>query len=98
MLQVSKAGEETRLGSASMFQGWGKTNVFASLNTDEQATPAPAPSFFGASGPMGGGSSGGGGGGGGVGKGPGSHKKSGGGGGGNNSKKQHYHGRSSSHF
>ncbi|XP_050088328.1 eukaryotic translation initiation factor 4 gamma 3-like [Anopheles aquasalis] len=100
-LSVAKAGEETRLGSASMFQGWGKTNVFASLNTDEQATPAPAPSFFGASGPMGGGSSsGGGGGGGGGGKGPGSHKKSGGGGGGggNNSKKQHYHGRSSSHF
>lgn len=81
-----------------MFQGWGKTNVFASLNADEQpgagsSTAAPAPSFFGASGPMGEGNRGGGGGGGG-GKGPGSHKK----GGGNNSKKQPYHGRNSSHI
>ncbi|XP_052869687.1 eukaryotic translation initiation factor 4 gamma 1-like [Anopheles cruzii] len=94
-ISVSKAAEETRLGSASMFQSWGKTNVFASLNTGDQAAavPAPTPSFFGASGPMGGGGKGSGG----------SHKKSGGGGGGgggggNNSKKQHYHGRSSSHF
>ncbi|KFB39106.1 hypothetical protein ZHAS_00006433 [Anopheles sinensis] len=97
-ISVPKPGEETRLGSASMFQGWGKTNVFASLNADEQpgagsSTAAPAPSFFGASGPMGEGNRGGGGGGGG-GKGPGSHKK----GGGNNSKKQPYHGRNSSHI
>ncbi|XP_049283601.1 eukaryotic translation initiation factor 4 gamma 1-like [Anopheles funestus] len=93
-LPVTKAPGETRLGSASMFQGWGNTNnVFAALNTEDST--APPPSFFGASGPMGGGSSGGSGSGTGSGSGPKPNKKGGGGGGGNNSKK-HYQGRSSS--
>uniref|UniRef100_A0A182WHC8 MIF4G domain-containing protein n=1 Tax=Anopheles minimus TaxID=112268 RepID=A0A182WHC8_9DIPT len=97
-LTVSTPAGETRLGSASMFQDWGKpNNVFAYLHTEDSA--APQPSYFGASGPMGGGGSSGGSGSG-SGSGPKSSNKKGGGGGGgggNNSKK-HYQGRSSSYF
>ncbi|XP_058452244.1 eukaryotic translation initiation factor 4 gamma 3-like [Malaya genurostris] len=103
---TQKSPEVTRLGSASMFQGWGKNNAFASL-TDDQQQSTPAPSFFGSgglgassnssqsSGGGGGGSRGGGGGGYGSG-----NKKSGGGGGGGGGggKKQLYHGRNSSRF
>ncbi|XP_052898948.1 eukaryotic translation initiation factor 4 gamma 3-like [Anopheles moucheti] len=94
-LAVSKPPGETRLGSASMFQGWNKTtNVFASLNSEDAA--AQPPSFFGASGPMGGGGSSGSSG---SGSGPKSNnKKGGGGGGGGNNSKKHYQGRSSSYF
>ncbi|XP_058825642.1 eukaryotic translation initiation factor 4 gamma 3-like isoform X2 [Topomyia yanbarensis] len=98
---TQKSPEVTRLGSASMFQGWGKNNAFASLTDDQQQSAAP-PSFFGSgglggSGPSNSQSSGGGGvgskGGGGGGYG-GGNKKSGGNGG----KKQLYHGRNSSRF
>ncbi|XP_053697907.1 eukaryotic translation initiation factor 4 gamma 1-like [Sabethes cyaneus] len=92
---TQKSPEVTRLGSASMFQGWGQNNAFASLPDDQHQSAGP-PSFFGAGGlgsssqSTGGSSKGGGGGGYGGG-----NKKSGGGGGG---KKQLYHGRNSSRF
>lgn len=95
-----KSPDVTRLGSASMFQGWGKNNAFASLTDDqqkEQQSAVPPPSFFGSSGPGGSKGSGGGGGYGGG------NKKSGGGGGGGggrggDGKKSYYHGRNSSRF
>lgn len=99
---TQKSSEVTRLGSASMFQGWGKNNAFASLNEDQQqqqpqsSSGSGPPSFFG-SGGLGGGSSGGhSSGGGGSSKGGGGYgggnKKSGGG------KKSVYNGRNSSRF
>ncbi|XP_055541064.1 eukaryotic translation initiation factor 4 gamma 1-like [Wyeomyia smithii] len=90
---TQKSPEVTRLGSASMFQGWGQNNAFASLPDDQNQGAGP-PSFFGSAGlgsssqSSGGGSKGGGGGGYGGG-----NKKSGSG-----SKKQLYHGRNSSRF
>lgn len=99
-----KSPDVTRLGSASMFQGWGKNNAFASLTDDQQQSAATPPSFFGpgglgSSGSSGGGPSSGGGnkGGGGGGYG-GGNKKSGGGGGSGGGKKPYYHGRNSSRF
>ncbi|XP_062547986.1 eukaryotic translation initiation factor 4 gamma 1-like [Armigeres subalbatus] len=108
---TQKSPEVTRLGSASMFQGWGKNNAFATLNDDQQqqqqqqSSPASGPPSFFGSGGLGAGSSsghssGGGGGskggGGGGGAYGGGNKKSGGGGVGG--KKQLYHGRNSSRF
>lgn len=100
-----KSPEVTRLGSASMFQGWGKNNAFASLTDDQQQqqqNSAGPPSFFGSGGLGGGGpggssgghSSGGGNKGGGGGGYGGGNKKSGRGGG----KNAPYQGRSSSRF
>lgn len=96
------------LGSASMFQGWGKYNAFASLNDDQQQQQqqsSPAPSFFspgglggGGPGSSGGHSSGGGGGSKGGGGGYGGGNKKSGGGGGGSGKKPLYHGRNSSRF
>ncbi|XP_055640180.1 eukaryotic translation initiation factor 4 gamma 3-like [Toxorhynchites rutilus septentrionalis] len=109
---TQKSPEMTRLGSASMFQCWGKNNAFATLNDEQQSTPPP--SFFGPGGIGSGGSggnssqsSGGGGGGGGGNKGGGGgygggNKKSvgggGGSGGGGGGKKPLYYGRNSSRF
>ncbi|XP_055589382.1 eukaryotic translation initiation factor 4 gamma 1-like [Uranotaenia lowii] len=78
--------EVTRLGSASMFQGWGKNNAFASLTDEQQQQQqsGPPPSFFGPGGlgSSSGGGSGGGGGGGGQHSSSGGHGSRGGGGGG----------------
>lgn len=104
-LSAQKSPEVTRLGSASMFQGWGKNNAFASLTDDQQQqqqNSAGPPSFFGSGGLGGGGpggssgghSSGGGNKGGGGGGYGGGNKKSGRGGG----KNAPYQGRSSSRF
>ncbi|EAT34516.1 AAEL013249-PA [Aedes aegypti] len=105
---TQKSPEVTRLGSASMFQGWGKNNAFASLTDDQQQqqqqSSAGPPSFFGSGGfggSSGGHSSGGGGGGGskgGGGYGGGNKKSGGGGGGGGSGKKPMYNGRNSSRF
>lgn len=62
---TQKSPEVTRLGSASMFQGWGKNNAFASLTDDQQQQQqqqqsSTGPSSFFGSGGLGGGSSGGG--------------------------------------
>lgn len=106
---TQKSPEVTKLGSASMFQGWGKNNAFATLTDDQQQQSSAAPPSFFGSGGLGGGSSGGGGGGhssggggggggskGGGGGGYGGNKKSGGGGRGG--KNPMYQGRNSSRF
>lgn len=109
---TQKSPEVTRLGSASMFQGWGKNNAFASLTDDQQQSgqqSSPAQSYFGpggigggssGSGPgsSGGHSSGGGGGSKGGGGGYGGGNKKSGGGGGGSGKKPMYQGRNSSRF
>ncbi|XP_065093380.1 eukaryotic translation initiation factor 4 gamma 1-like [Ochlerotatus camptorhynchus] len=110
---TQKSTEVTRLGSASMFQGWGNNNAFASLTDEQQQQQqqqsSPTPSFFGPGG-LGGGSSGGGpGSSGGHSSGGGGGSKGGGGGGGygggnkksgggGGGKKPLYHGRNSSRF